>query len=143
MSIGNNKQIIELTDDDIIWIENSLETTKEMIEYYLNVEASYYFEPDLLDEVYTISVLDLKNGGISESVIINSLGCGLGQVMVDKLNFKWIIYEDEYGKDIALKHKCGFIAFPISSVQKRIGNEERGFFRSIYDSFKSELKKNL
>jgi hypothetical protein len=73
------------------------------------------------------------------------LGIGLGNYFVAELGFKWIVIKDGLGRDLSVKHfDSNLISFPISSVRKRIGTSESGFFKAIVEMFKHEIEnKNL
>lgn len=97
--------------------------------------------PTDLDILYPILKKGTRWNKERRETSISLLGAGLGKLMVDHLGFKWIEFEDEQGKDIAVKHdESDWIAFPFSSVQKRIRKRDRPFFKALYDSFQSDIQ---
>lgn len=67
-------------------------------------------------------------------------GIGLGQLLVDKLGFQWVSFEDADGRELAVRHnKSNWRAFPLASVRKRIRTKETGYFSAIFDSFKEAI----
>ena len=69
------------------------------------------------------------------------LGAYLGQRMVDDLAMEWVMVTDQYGEDYAVQHKkFKFVAFPFSTVLKRIDKNEYHFMHSIYYIIKHRLE---
>ena len=69
------------------------------------------------------------------------LGASLGQILVDSLGFEWIIFKDQEGEELAVRHlTSNWRAFPLSSVKKRIKTGEKGYFTSLYNSFKESTE---
>jgi hypothetical protein len=55
---------------------------------------------------------------------LQSLGLALGDVISAKIGLDWVIIEDEYGRDPALRYRdTSLIIFPLTMISKRI---ERG-----------------
>lgn len=133
---------LPLNEEDQKWIETSLQIAREMVEFYLKVQPEYPYEPELLDKVFVECLNDLDNKMLEPNVVVAAVGCGMGQCLIDKLGFQWIIYKDQQGSDLALRHPVtGWISYPMSSVFKRLETKERGFVKGIFDTFKNELNK--
>lgn len=63
------------------------------------------------------------------------LGACYGQLMVREHGFKWIAYKDHLGEELAVKHeKSEWIAFPFSSVRKRVRSRRGTIFQELEDS---------
>lgn len=74
--------------------------------------------------------------------VIMIIGATFGQILVEKLNFEWIIVVDNLGKEIALKNsETGWIAFPFSSVRKLYSDKEYKKFEGFYKSIELEITK--
>jgi hypothetical protein len=142
MSTEKNFEEVELNKEDLEWIDTSLKIAREMVEFYLKVKPEYYYEPELLDKVFVECLKDLDNKMIQPNVVVAALGSAMGQCLIDRLGFKWIIYKDDQGTDLALKHPVsGWISYPMSSVYTRLETKERGFVKGIFDTFKNEMGK--
>jgi hypothetical protein len=69
----------------------------------------------------------LKNQWIepNETVKLQCLGITFGDALAQKLGLKWVIVEDEYGRDPALiVEGTSIMTFPLTSLSKRIENDE-------------------
>lgn len=61
------------------------------------------------------------------------MGIVLGDVFVQDKGFHWIMVEDEYGRDPAIKFEdTSIIAFPLTMISKRI---ERGEEVDVFDLY--------
>ena len=53
------------------------------------------------------------------------MGIVLGDTFVQEMGFHWVIVEDEYGRDPAIKYKeTSIILYPLTMISKRIENGE-------------------
>ena len=77
----------------------------------------------------------------SKETVINLLGGYLGNKCVNKLNMEWVVVNDEYGTDYAVRSKTSEVmAFPFSTVLKRIEDNEYDFLYSVYHTIKQTLE---
>ena len=52
---------------------------------------------------------------------LQSMGIVLGDVFVQDMGFKWVIVEDEYGRDPAIRYgETSVILFPLTMIAKRV-----------------------
>jgi len=69
------------------------------------------------------------------------LGTTLGEHLVHELEMRWIVVTDRYGTDFAVKGKGrDVMAFPFSTVLKRIESGENGFLEPVFDSIRETLR---
>lgn len=62
----------------------------------------------------------------TEPVKLQSLGITLGDALAQELKMDWVIVEDEYGRDPALRFPgTTVLAFPLTMISKRIERDER------------------
>ena len=142
MNVSDNFEVLELNQEDQKWVETSLQIAKEMVDFYLKVKPENYLDPLLLDQLFIACLEDLEQKKITPNVIVAALGCALGQCLINELGFRWIIYKDELGADVALKHdQSNWFAYPISSVLKRIDTGETNFISAIVESYKKGIEK--
>ncbi len=60
----------------------------------------------------------------NETLKLQCLGITLGDALAQKLGMRWVVVEDEYGRDPALSFEnSSVLAFPLTSISKRV---ERG-----------------
>lgn len=73
--------------------------------------------------------------------VINTLGAYLGCMAVNNLEMEWVMVRDKYGIDYGVQHpKHGIIAFPFSSVAKRIEENSSGFVHGVFHTLKHQLR---
>lgn len=73
---------------------------------------------------------------------LQSLGLVVGEVLVNELGFHWIIVEDQYGRDPAIKFgESSVKAFPLTMVSKRIERGERPNIRALVEAIRTSLPK--
>ena len=64
---------------------------------------------------------------------LQSMGIVLGDVFVQEMGFHWVMVEDDYGRDPALKFQgTSIIIFPLTMISKRI---ERGDAVDIFELY--------
>jgi hypothetical protein len=84
----------------------------------------------------------VDGGGIGpdETFHLQSLGLVLGDVLVSELGFHWVVVEDRYGRDLAVKFKdTSVLIFPLTMISKRIERGERPDVRHLFESAKKDL----
>ncbi len=65
--------------------------------------------------------------------VIESLGGYLGNRMVADFDMEWVVVDDQYGTDYAVRSKTSdAMAFPFSSVMKRIEDGQSEFVYGLY-----------
>ena len=79
------------------------------------------------------ALLDAAKFSPEQTYELQSMGIVLGDVFVQDMGFHWVIVEDEYGRDPALKFKdTSVILFPLTMISKRI---ERGETVDVFDLY--------
>ena len=77
----------------------------------------------------------------SSQHVVEVLGSILGNKLVDDLDMEWILLNDEYGTDFAVRSKrFEVMAFPFSTVVKRIENNEHDFMVGVYYAVKDRIE---
>ncbi len=66
-------------------------------------------------------LVDEKTLRPNQTYELQSLGLVLGQVFVAQTPLKWIVVEDEFGRDLALQYpNTSVIVFPLTMISKRV-----------------------
>jgi hypothetical protein len=117
----------ELTPEDVA----RLEKQRSLIESYLaddKSRANYQTAAGKLGLLRAL--LEAKAFEPNQTWELQSMGIVLGDAFVQQLGFRWIMVEDEYGRDpaIAVPGKT-VLLYPLTMISKRI--EEGGLFRRI------------
>ena len=77
----------------------------------------------------------------SSEEVVQILGAYLGNRCVADLDMEWVKVNDEYGTDYAVRSKTqDVMAFPFSTVQKRVDDREYDFLNGVYYLLKQKLE---
>lgn len=110
-----------------------VEAQRKWVREHFTPEAEHKYE--VFEEKLRLLDTIIKNDWIapSETVKLQSLGITLGDAFVQKMGFRWIEVEDEYGVDPAIQLPgTSIILFPLTMISKRI---ERGDPVDVYELF--------
>ena len=102
----------------------------EFVQHYLpetdNPQLRHY------DEAFG-SWLDDSESPFAAEAVIWILGSVFGQTCCKALNMDWTVVIDDYGTDFAIRHQSvELLAFPFSTVAKRVEDRSRGFLVDIF-----------
>lgn len=115
------KMLIEANSQVLKWYNKVFSTSKTI----LTVKD--------LDELYPFIKKGTRWNSKYRNNAILLLGSVIGQIMVDELNFEWIVFKDDIGEELSLVHKASnWRAFPFSSVKKRIRKRDKNYFTPLY-----------
>lgn len=65
--------------------------------------------------------------------VVERLGAYLGNRLAEAFDMEWVEVTDEYGTDLAVRaRKYEVVSFPLSSVAKRIQNNQYDFMVGVY-----------
>lgn len=130
-----------LSKRELNWKNDALELGTVMLETYAGECSGHPYSGELLDKAFVHIMQEKWWKRPRKFMIATGLGYALGQYLVKKLGFKWIVYNDYQGRDIAVKHVVtGIVAFPISAVRKRLKSREYRFMEQYIAHLKEELK---
>lgn len=119
------------------WLEDNLYRARQLgIKY----GSGGQLEPQELDVIFSrwISETETKE---DEETIVNALGAAFGAYLANRLGFEWFIMADDEGREYMIRHTAKQVmAFPRSSVYKRIVGGDTDFFHGIYMALKSRLE---
>ena len=90
------------------------------------------------------SLLDAEPFSSGNEASLEALGGALGDVIAETLGFEWVVVEDEYGPDFAIKHPTMMLlAFPRDMIIKRVENQEVISLTEIYYGVIEALRDQL
>ena len=118
-----------LTDGD----QNRLEEQRAVVTRHLDEDGLKKYEtaPGKLGTLRA-----LLNAGVfppEQTYELQSMGIVLGDVFVQDMGFHWIMVEDEYGRDPAIKFQdTSVLLYPLTMISKRI---ERGETVDVFDLY--------
>ncbi len=127
----HNQKITPLTEKD----KQRLISQRAVIEKFISRNTSETFnyktpggKLGLLRAILTQDVFDKE-----QTYELQCMGVILGDVFVQEMKMEWIIVEDAYGRDPAVKMPgTSVMVFPVTMISKRI---ERGEKVDVFDLF--------
>jgi hypothetical protein len=109
------------TGEDLLRIE----AQRDWVRNHFSPDALHKY--DLLPEKLRLLQVILDAGWIErgETVKLQSLGITLGDALVQELGMEWVMVEDEYGRDPAIRLPgTTVILFPLTMISKRLERAE-------------------
>lgn len=84
--------------------------------------------------------LDDKANELSKPAIVQSLGLAFGNVLANELGLDWVIVEDEYGSDPALRHpETDALLHPLTMISGQLEDSERVDLQELVRRYRSEV----
>ncbi len=91
------------------------------------------------DEAFRLWQRD-ESRQFSTDDVVERLGAYLGNRLANDFDMEWVEVTDEYGTDLAVRsRKFEVISFPLSSVAKRIQNNQYDFMVGVYYAVQDAL----
>lgn len=105
------KEITDLTEEEADWIAGHVATLDR-----LDIEL----DPAVLD-AYLERAHQGATGTSSEATpVVNLVGAGIGQILVDRLGLRWVAVSDKHGDRLGLYGDAKkTLVFPIDAVARR------------------------
>lgn len=119
-----------------------IESQRRWVREHFDEGARHLYEHR--DEKLRLLQAIIDAGGIqaSETVKLQSLGITLGDALVQELSLEWVMVEDEYGRDPAIrKPGTTVIAFPLTMISKRIERGESVSIRDLFDGVVEHVRR--
>ena len=109
-----------LTADD----SKRLEDQRTIVTRYLTEQSKPEFETASGKLGTLRALLEAEAFQPDQTYELQSMGVVFGDVFVQDMGFSWVVVEDEYGRDPALKYReTSVILFPLTMISQRV---ERG-----------------
>lgn len=125
-----DQKITALTEDD----QKRLQDQRAVVERYLGNEDSKQKYKTAAGKLGTIRAI--LQGGVfnrEQTYELQCLGIVLGDAFVQELGMEWIMVEDEYGRDPAVRMPgTSGILYPVTMISKRV---ERGEQVDVFELF--------
>jgi hypothetical protein len=130
------QKITQLTDAD----QQRLREQRAVVEKYLGDENSRTKYQTTAGKLGTIrAILNAKVFKADQTYQLQCLGIVFGDALVQDQKMEWIMVEDEYGRDPAVRVPgSSIIVFPLTTISKRI---ERGENVDVFDLFNGAVAK--
>ena len=111
-----------------------IEAQRRWVREHFDEDARHLYERR--DEKLRLlqTILDAGWIAASETVKLQCLGITLGDALIQELGLEWVMVEDEYGRDPALrKPGTTVLAFPLTMISKRVERGEEVVVRDLFD----------
>ena len=133
-----NQKILSMTNDDT----ERLDKQRGLIVKYLGDEDSKKKFKTPAGKLGTLRALLAANVLKADKTYeLQSMGVVLGDVFVQDMGFHWIIVEDEYGRDPAIRYKeTSIILYPLTMISKRIEKGETVDVFELYNGVAAKVE---
>ena len=132
------QQIKQASAEDVAVFAAYAEQAPEFVKTYVPAAAAPTLKD--CDEAFRLWQLQAKSSYTRQHVV-EILGAYLGARLISDFQMDWVVVTDEYGTDYAVRSKrYEVMAFPFSSVVKRIERNQYDFMVGVYYSVKSSLE---
>ena len=124
------QSILALTDDD----DKRLDDQRAVVTRYLTDESRPNFAtaPGKLGTLRAL--LEAEVFEPDQTYELQSMGIVFGDVFVQDMGFSWIMVEDEYGRDPAIRYQeTSIILFPLTMISKRVERGEQVDVFNLYN----------
>lgn len=134
------RKVSDLNPDEQEWLEHHRELLAAIVEQEqleLPEEATIL---DACDAVVRWWHAQPETERPDANLIVNAVGIGLGDALVDVFELEWRIIEDGFGTSLSLwRAEPNIVASPIDSVAKRFADSPEGFINELYDGIAEQL----
>ena len=126
-----------LTREDIVHLERQRTFVHRLAQ---RLDISWQFGGTKADLPVLQAIIDSKALSASQKWELQSLGIALGDIFANETGLRWVIVEDEYGRDPALRYKeTSNLVFPLTMVSKRIEDGKAVDIQAIFDGVSDHI----
>lgn len=119
-----------------------LEAKRRWLREHYDEEARHQY--DTLEGKLRLLATILDNGwiGAADTLQLQCLGVGFGDALVQALGLEWVMVEDEYGRDAALRAEGSSLRlFPLTSIAKRIERGEQVDVHALFEQACAQVQR--
>lgn len=129
-AMAENQIISDLTVQD----QARLNDQRSVIEKYLADEENREKYGTPAGKLGTLrALLEAEIFSSAQTYELQSMGIVLGDAIVQDMGFHWVMVEDEFGRDPALRYQdTSVILYPLTMISKRV---ERGEEIDVFDLY--------
>lgn len=120
----------------------SIESQRRWVRDHFDEDARHLYEQRDQKLRLLQTIIDAGWIEASEAVKLQCLGVTFGDALAQELELEWVMVEDEYGRDPAIrKPGTTVIAFPLTMISKRIERGEQVNVRELFDGVVDHLRR--
>jgi|SRR6185436_13614482 hypothetical protein len=127
------QQFFALERDDVLHLEKQRAFVHELAR---RLDLSPTFSGGVTDLQLLQKIVDSKALSADQTWELQSLGIVLGDVFAKQFGLRWVIVEDEYGRDPALRFMTtSNLVFPLTMISKRVEDGGTVDLHAIYEGY--------
>lgn len=128
-------------DTQWFYLNNTKHLARLMERYGFSGKRRSFSLP-LLEKIFAAWLIDQEKNKATETEISNILGAAFGKILTEKLGMEWVTLTDQVELERATIHRATkTMAYPVSSIRKRIETQEVGFFDPVFQAVKESIEK--
>jgi hypothetical protein len=134
-----------LSDAQLQGVSDYVSQARSLVQKYLAPEGAAALDPTILDRTFEAWQAAADAGEAAEDAndVVNAIGLGFGQHLVDSLGMEWAEITDAIGTAIGVRFGAGedqIQAFPVNAVAKRLATSEPGFMQPLFGVIRAQVK---
>ncbi len=124
----------------IHWLQRNLELARHLAQEYMGWPLPEMLDPQWLDQIFLLWRADHGPAADEAKSVADALGAAFGEWLVQTLAMRWVVVDDQYGSAYAVRHeRREAMAFPVTSVTKRMEHGDAGFLTEIAAAIQREV----
>ena len=127
------------------WIESQLDAARDFVPRHSPMDADNPLSIGALDRA--LAGWFASHGETDDAAAVddmaNALGATFGQLLVEHVNFQWVLVGDDSAGELAVHALPGagdVLIFPFELLTKRYKTTQQGFLKDTYHSISSHVK---
>jgi hypothetical protein len=125
-----------LSELELGWVQNREAAARDLVAFLLHASPpSTPIEPTVLDQAFREWRSRPASPDTTATDIVTCLGCAFGQFLVARLPGRWLVVNDSFGTELAVRFLASDLTtFPLAVISKRLNSppEELAFFEPIF-----------
>lgn len=138
---GNDMKTRPLDSKEIASLESERNWLRNFIDRF-GTEFRMTRQPADIPTLQSLLEISPFSSGDEDALI--TLGGAFGDVIAETLSLDWVIVEDEYGSDFAIKHPTKMVvAFPLTMILKQVEQGEEINLTELYHGVVEALRQQI
>ncbi|HET9741909.1 MAG TPA: DUF3806 domain-containing protein [Terriglobales bacterium] len=137
------QKIDDLNESESAWVTTQLRDASQFVEAFSPIDAHQPLTLAALDRAFAAWIASLPSDAELINAIINHVGVGFGQALVDGIGLRWVIATDEWGSELAVYGFPGqgdVLIYPTNFVAKRWERREADFLVNAYEQIARDVR---
>jgi Domain of unknown function (DUF3806) len=125
------------------WVASCIAGVQQLVTTYSPSDIGTTLDAGILDRTYAGWFATKESNTDRINAVINSIGFALGQLLVEKSGFRWVVATDEYGCEmaiLALPGRGDVLVYPPNLIVKRWQSGEKSFIEHLFQSISAQVR---